>query len=86
MTDNLRTLRPYLRTDIQVEGLRRQALNRRYGAVMDEYYTGRLIPHQDSPRRQGGRVGGGHHQAPGAVWPPPPSGRSGTSVRGDVGI
>jgi hypothetical protein len=29
MTDNLRVLRLYLRADSQVEGLRRQALNRR---------------------------------------------------------
>jgi RimJ/RimL family protein N-acetyltransferase len=46
MTDNLRALRLYLRADIQVEGLRRQALDRRDGAMMDEYYMGRLIPHQ----------------------------------------
>jgi RimJ/RimL family protein N-acetyltransferase len=46
MADNLRALGLYLRGGFQVEGLRRQALARD-GAVVDEYYMGRLLPPQD---------------------------------------
>jgi ribosomal protein S18 acetylase RimI-like enzyme len=46
MADNLRALSLYLRGGFQVEGLRRQALARD-GAVVDEYYMGKLLPPQD---------------------------------------
>jgi RimJ/RimL family protein N-acetyltransferase len=42
MTDNLRALGLYLRCGFEVEGLRRRALDRD-GAVIDEYYMGRLL-------------------------------------------
>ena len=42
MSDNLRALGLYLRSGFQVEGLRRQALLRD-GAVIDEYYMGKLL-------------------------------------------
>lgn len=43
MTDNLRALGLYLRSGFQVEGLRRHPLVCD-GAVIDEYYMGRLLP------------------------------------------
>lgn len=43
MTDNLRALNVYLRSGFEVEGVRRQALDRG-GTVIDEYYMGRLLP------------------------------------------
>jgi ribosomal protein S18 acetylase RimI-like enzyme len=42
MTDNLRAVALYLRSGFQVEGLRRRALHRD-GAMIDEYYLGRLL-------------------------------------------
>jgi RimJ/RimL family protein N-acetyltransferase len=42
MTDNLRALGLYLRSGFEVEGLRRRALVRD-GALVDEYYMGRLL-------------------------------------------
>jgi ribosomal protein S18 acetylase RimI-like enzyme len=46
MTDNLRALSLYVRSGFEVEGLRRQALDRN-GTVIDEYYMGRLLPQED---------------------------------------
>jgi RimJ/RimL family protein N-acetyltransferase len=43
MTDNLRALGLHLRAGFEVEGLRRQPLLRD-GAIVDEYYTRRLLP------------------------------------------
>jgi RimJ/RimL family protein N-acetyltransferase len=42
MTDNLRAIGLYLRSDFQIEGCRRQALLRD-GVVVDEYYMARLL-------------------------------------------
>jgi RimJ/RimL family protein N-acetyltransferase len=47
MTDNVRALGLYLRSGFQVEGLRRHALVRD-GAVIDEYYLGKLLTQNDS--------------------------------------
>jgi ribosomal protein S18 acetylase RimI-like enzyme len=47
MTDNQRALSLYVRSGFEVEGLRRQALDRS-GTVVDEYYMGRLLPPEDS--------------------------------------
>jgi RimJ/RimL family protein N-acetyltransferase len=47
MTDNLRALGLCPRSGFQVEGLRREALTRD-GAVIDEYYMGRLLPSPDA--------------------------------------
>jgi ribosomal protein S18 acetylase RimI-like enzyme len=44
MTGNLRALSLYVRSGFEVEGLRRQALDRS-GTVVDEYYMGRLLRH-----------------------------------------
>jgi ribosomal protein S18 acetylase RimI-like enzyme len=46
MADNPRALSLYLHDGFQVEGLRRQALIRD-GAVVDEYYMGKLLPPRD---------------------------------------
>jgi RimJ/RimL family protein N-acetyltransferase len=46
MTGNLRALGLYLRSGFRVEGLRHRALVRD-GTAIDEYYMGKLLPHQD---------------------------------------
>lgn len=45
MADNLRALHLYRRDGFHVEGLLRQA-PARDGAVIDEYYMGKLLPQQ----------------------------------------